>query len=205
MPTQGTNRVRRRPEGLKENAPTRTILLLSSSKKCEPLGIVSPMKKRSIEGANNIQMDVSNIHLDGEEHENVPVYDTCDKVREKIRAFLCQDGVTQAAFLREIAKTFGNGRIIQVNMLNRFLGKEGPKSGNVSSIFYAGYVFFEKMRIKDGKPKTAFREEMEDIWDGVLNQTPGFDRSTRHNTGYVCGPGYVLVLDEYGRVTTVPE
>ena len=155
-----------------------------------------------------MKLDVSNIHLDGEEHENVPVYDTCDESSKKIRAFLCQDGVTQAAFLRrlrEVVKTFGNGRKIQANMLNRFLAKKGPNSGKVSSIFYAGYVFFEKMRIRDGKPKTAFREEMEDIWDGVLNwrhQKPGFDRKTRHNTGYVCGPGYVPVIDAYGRVTT---
>lgn len=150
-------------------------------------------------------MDVSNIHLDGEEHENVPVYDTCDGVRKKIRAFLRQDGVTQAAFLREVAKTFGNGRKIQANMLNKFLGKKGPNSGNASSVFYAGYVFFEKMRIRDGKPKTAFREEMEDIWDGVLDwrhRRPGFDRKTRHNAKYICGPGHVLVVDKYGRVTT---
>ena len=113
--------------------------------------------------------------------------------------------MTQAAFLREVAKTFGNGRKIQANMLNKFLDKKGPNSGNISSIFYADYVFFKKMRIRDGKPKTAFREDMEDIWDGVLDwrhQKPGFNRKTRHNTGYVCGPGYVPVIDIYGRITT---
>ncbi|KFY26185.1 hypothetical protein V491_01414 [Pseudogymnoascus sp. VKM F-3775] len=205
MPTQRTNRVHRNPEGLKANAPTRTVMLLNPSKKGEPLGIKPQKKKRWTEGVNNMKMDVSNIHLDGEEHENVPVYDTCDQVRKKIRTFLSQDGVTQAAFLREVAKTFGNGRKIQSNMLNEFLGKKGPISGNVSSIFYAGYVFFEKIRIRDGKPKTAFREEMEDIWDGVLDwrdQKPGFDRKARHNTKYLCGPGYVPVIDKYGRVTT---
>jgi hypothetical protein len=164
-----------------------------------------PQKKKSTEAVDDMKMDVSNIHLDGEEHKDVPVYDTCDEVRKKIRAFLCQDGVTQAVFLREIAKTFGNGRKIQANMLNEFLGKKGPNSGNLSSVFYASYVFFEKMRIRDGKPKTAFREEMEDIWDGVLDwrhHKPGFDRKTRHNTRYLCGPGYVPVVDKYGRVTT---
>ena len=143
-----------------------------------------------------MKMDVSNIHLDGEEHQDVPVYDTCDEVRKKITAFLCQDGVTKAAFLQEVAKTFGNGRKIQANMLNSFLGKKGPNSGNLSSVFYASYVFFEKMRIRDGKPKTAFREEME------RHHKPGFDRKRRHNTRYLCGPGYVPVIDKYGRVTT---
>jgi hypothetical protein len=48
-------------------------------------------------------------------------------------------------------------------MLNEFLGKKGLNLGNLSSIFYTSYVFFEKMRIRDSKPKTAFREEMEGI------------------------------------------
>lgn len=91
MPTQRTNGVRRRPEGLKENSPTRTVMLLDSSKNREPLGMKSPKTKRSTEGINNTKMDVSDIRLDGEERENVPVYDTCDEVRRKIRAFLRQD------------------------------------------------------------------------------------------------------------------
>jgi hypothetical protein len=48
-------------------------------------------------------------------------------------------------------------------MLNKFLGKKGPNLGNISSILYMRYVFFKKMRIRDGKLKTTFREEMEDI------------------------------------------
>ena len=162
-------------------------------------------KKRSTESVDVMKMDVSNIHLDGEEDDDVPVYDTCDEVRKKIRAFLCQDGVSKAAFLREVAKTFGNGRKIQANMLNQFLSKKGPNSGNLSSVFYASYVFFEKISIRDGKPKTAFREEMEDIWDGVSDwryHKPGFDRKTTHNTRYFCGPSHVPVIDKYGRVTT---
>jgi hypothetical protein len=47
-----------------------------------------PKKKRSTKAVDDMKMDVSNIHLDSEEHEDVPVYDTCDKVRKKIRAFL---------------------------------------------------------------------------------------------------------------------
>lgn len=150
-----------------------------------------------------MKIDVSNIHLDGEENEDVPVYDTCDGVRKNIRAFLRQDGVTKAQFLREISKTFRSGRKLQDNMLNLFLSRKGPSSGNSSSVFYASYVFFEKMRIRDGKPKTAFREEMEDIWDGASDwrhHKPGFDRKTRH--GYLCGPDYVPVVNKYGRVTT---
>ena len=50
-------------------------------------------KKSSTESVDAMKMDVSNIHLDGEEHDDVPVYDTCDEVRKKIKAFLCQNGV----------------------------------------------------------------------------------------------------------------
>jgi hypothetical protein len=90
-------------------------------------------------------------------------------------------------------------------MLNKFLDKKGPNLGNLSSIFYASYVFFEKIRIRDSKPKTAFKEEIEGIWDSVLDWRHyklGFNRKTRHNTGYLCGPSYVPVIDKYSRVTT---
>jgi hypothetical protein len=64
-------------------------MLLNYSKKREPSAIKSPKKIRSTEGANNMEMDVLNIHLDSEEHENVPVYDTCNEVRKQNREFLC--------------------------------------------------------------------------------------------------------------------
>ena len=36
-----------------------------------------------------------------------------------------------------------------------FMRKKGPAAGNTSMAFYASYVFFEKMRIRDGKPKPS--------------------------------------------------
>lgn len=55
----------------------------------------------------------------------------------------------------------------KISKLAAFLGKKGPAAGNTSSAFYGTYVFFEKMRIRDGKPKSEHREGMEDAWAGL--------------------------------------
>lgn len=117
----------------------------------------------------NRLLDVSMISLPGEDAGKVPVYDTCDEIRKKIRAFLKHDGLTQAAFVREISKSFPDERKVSPRNLQSFLGLKGPLSGNTNKTFYAAYVFFEKLRIKQGKPKSNFREKMEEVhgWRGV--------------------------------------
>ncbi|CZT01683.1 uncharacterized protein RCO7_01902 [Rhynchosporium graminicola] len=48
-----------------------------------------------------------------------------------------------------------------------FLGKKGPTVGDTSSAFYGSYLVFEKMRIKNKKPKTQRRLGIEIDWDGL--------------------------------------
>lgn len=36
--------------------------------------------------------------------------------------------------------------------------------GNTSKIFYTAYIFFEKLRLKEGKKESAKRLEMERLW-----------------------------------------
>ncbi|KAL2828473.1 hypothetical protein BDW59DRAFT_143170 [Aspergillus cavernicola] len=141
--------------------------------------------------------DLSNIYLPGEDEADVEVYDTCDGVRKKIRAHLRDSGATRAAFCREISKTFpaSMGKSLSPSSLAQFLSKSGPNKGNTSAAFYAGYVFFEKLRIRDGKPKTEFRLDMEHAWGAS-----GFDRKTPANTSYICRVGRELYIDEFGRV-----
>ncbi len=115
------------------------------------------VKKEEEEKTN----DVENYKLSGEETISVPVYDSCDEIRKKIRAHLALPSVSQAGFLREIAKTYLDGRKIQSKVLNDFLGKRGLFAGNTSAVYYSSYVFFEKLRIRDGKPKTKHRTDME--------------------------------------------
>jgi hypothetical protein len=129
-------------------------------KKREAEGIKVPKKKVKKE-EEAYKNDVSAIHLDGEADVFVPIYDSCDEIRKKISAYFAEPQVTQAGFLREIAKTYSDGRKIQSKVLNDFLNKKGPSEGNTGSVFYSSYVFFEKIRIRDNKPKSKHRNEME--------------------------------------------
>jgi hypothetical protein len=172
-------------------------------KKRELMGKKLPKKKVKKEDEAQ-KHDVSGIHLDGESDGEVPVFETCDEVRRKIRAYLTEPSVTQAGFLRAIAQTHPEGKKFQSKSLNDFLGKKGPDAGNTSGVFYAAYVFFEKMRLKDGKPKSKHREEMEKIYNRrvpyVNGGKPGFDIKTPSNRGYWCRPGEHPQMDQYGRV-----
>ncbi|KAH7381118.1 hypothetical protein BKA64DRAFT_228884 [Cadophora sp. MPI-SDFR-AT-0126] len=132
------------------------------------LKIAAPRKKKAkaAEGATSNNDDLDAIRLEGEEDVSVPVYDSCDEVRRKIRAYLAGSNGTQADFLRAIAKPFHDGRKIQSKVLHDFLGKKGASAGNTSAVYYGAYVFFEKMRIRDGKPKSKHRLDMEQAWPG---------------------------------------
>ncbi|KZL68469.1 calcineurin is a calcium-dependent [Colletotrichum incanum] len=153
-------------------------------------------KKQASNKKDDPVPDLSGIHLDGDESMSVPVYDTCDTVRTKIRAFLKKDGVTKAAFLRGLVKAaYGadSTHKIAPNLLTYFMNKKGPAAGNTSTVFYAAYVFFEKLRIRDKKPKGKKREEMEWEWPS------GFE--TQKQLG---GPVLVHVsqrvgMDKYGK------
>lgn len=84
--------------------------------------------------------------------EGVPedlVYDTCPQVVAKIKEFLQRDGMTKANLLAALGDINGNS-------MNKFLsGKKQDQCGNVT--YRAAYVFFEKLRILEGKKKSAAR------------------------------------------------
>ena len=162
-------------------------------KRRELQGIKVPKKKaRSADEA--MKHDVSCIRLEGEEDLSVPVYDTCDEIRKKIGAYLRKPGVTQAGFLREIAKAYPEGKKIYTKVLNDFLGKRGATSGNTSSVFYGSYIFFEKLRIVDKKPKSKHREQMEREYPGK-----GIDTKQRHDRVW-CVKGEQPYEDKFGKI-----
>ncbi|KAI0169815.1 hypothetical protein GGR52DRAFT_573868 [Hypoxylon sp. FL1284] len=143
-------------------------------------------------------LDVSGVHLDGEESEEVPVYDTCDEARRKIRTFLRKPEVSQQAFCRALSGCLGEDRGVQSRQLNAFLAKKGRMRGNTSPAFYASYVFFEKRRLKDGKPKTQMRQEMEEIHrNGVDTKT---DTSRQF---FICKGNDRPTRDKYGRLEMI--
>jgi len=121
--------------------------------------------------------DFRQIELPGEATDSVPVYDTCADVRRKISAYLREPANTQAQFCRDLyAQLHGpdKGASVQSSQLQRFRGKSGANEGGDSKVFYAGYVFFEKKRIAEKKPKSKKRLEMEKVWpNGVDRETFG--------------------------------
>lgn len=122
--------------------------------------------------------DLNSIHLAGEEHDSVPVYETCDVVRRKITAHLNAPGVTQAQFCRDLYAQLNRPscRSIQSKMLNDFRKAKGARAGCTSSVYYAAYVYFEKLRIAEGKPKSKHRLDMEEIYPGGAER----ERDGRH-------------------------
>lgn len=138
--------------------------------------------------------DVSNVHLSGEETDDVRVFDTCDTVRRRIREFLAFKGVSQAAFLRAAAASYTSGRKFQGAQLHRFLAMRGPSQGNTSGLFYGSYVFFEKLRVRDNRAKSPDRVAME------REHPDGFNVSEMRNRVYAFA-GEKVDFDKYGKAT----
>jgi hypothetical protein len=171
-------------------------------KKREIAGIKMPRKKAKTVDAKDSQettkndepkLDVSDIHLEGEEKGEIPIYDTCDEVRRKINAQFRDSSMTQAAFLREIAKCIPGTPELSSQRLKTFLNNKGPRAGSDSPIFYGAYVWFEKLRIKAGKKKNKKREEMENVWA----KKGGVERDAAKG-GWTCGAA--PTIDKYGQV-----
>ncbi|TAQ84338.1 hypothetical protein B7494_g7341 [Chlorociboria aeruginascens] len=166
-------------------------------KKRELQGIKPPKKKVKKEDEQRNTVDLSGITLDGESSDQVEIYDTCDEVRKNINAYLQEPHVTQAGFCREISKTFSSGKKVSAKNLTDFLGKRGPRAGNTSAAYYAAYVFFEKLRLKNGKAKSRHREGMKSIH----GQEGGMDTKISSSRGYLCLGNERPREDKFGRVT----
>jgi hypothetical protein len=151
--------------------------------------------KASRKEAQEKLLDTSGVELGGEDDMGVPVFDTCDEIRKKIRALLAK-GVSQAAFARTLAAMYpeGSGKNVSSANVSYFLGQKGALSGNTSTTLYAAYVFFEKRRIKEGKPKSGFREDMEEI-----HGPRGVDRESNVHQPVFCRAGEVPYVNRYGK------
>lgn len=72
------------------------------------------------------------VTLEGEDEGEVPIYDSCDEIRRKIRAFFRDpkySKITQKRFCEEI----GN---VNSNTYRRFMDKKGEGAGAESGTFY---------------------------------------------------------------------
>ncbi|KAF4495262.1 hypothetical protein FAGAP_8591 [Fusarium agapanthi] len=127
--------------------------------------------------------DISDIHLEGEETDEVPIYDDCDEIRRKINAHMKIPSVTQAQFCRDIYAQFRapTCKGIQSKQLSDFRKAKGSNAGAKSSVFYGAYVYFEKVRIAQKKPVTKHRVEMTFLHPG------GIPRDRDDRTTWIIG------------------
>ncbi|KAJ7275243.1 hypothetical protein B0H12DRAFT_1086361 [Mycena haematopus] len=84
----------------------------------------------------------------------VPVYDLPGDVRRKIRALLSTPGFKVTHWLEEIGR-------VNSNSYNRFMRAKDKWDGMSNGTYYCAYVYFEKVRIAEGKPKSAGRKKNE--------------------------------------------
>jgi hypothetical protein len=107
--------------------------------------------------------------------------------------------LSQAGFCRELTKMVAaEGRKVNASSLANFMGQKGPSGGSGSIVFYAAYVYFEKMRLRDGKPKSQMRQEMESVWGKHGMDLPEEGRGGQR--GYFCFGNERPYEDKYGKV-----
>ncbi|KAH9900244.1 hypothetical protein F4778DRAFT_740897 [Xylariomycetidae sp. FL2044] len=137
------------------------------------------------------------IPLEGDETDEVPVFDTCDEIRRKINAHLKTPGLTQTQFCRDLYAQLSapKCKTISQHQLATFRAHRGARTGAKSIVFYAAYVYFERLRLAQGKPETKHREIMEDLWP------TGFDLTIDHRTEYITIGGNPRIT-EFGLVET---
>lgn len=173
-------------------------------------------KKSKTAAASDTLPDLTQIHLEGEETDSVPVFDSADELRKKISAHLKTPGLTQAQFCRDLFAQLHvpTCKSIQSKQLSDFRGKKGPIEGCASAVFYTAYVYFEKMRLAKGKPKSNHRTEMERVYDGEgmprdrdgrtrwVRSPQNFNRIVFTNSlfRFWVGPGERITMDPYGQV-----
>jgi hypothetical protein len=150
----------------------------------------SSRKRKSLRAA-----DLADVHLPGEEDETVPIFDTCDDVRRMINKHLKDTQSSQAAFARELSEMLPMSKV-EARQLRRFMEFKGPRGGSHCIAFYAGYVFFEKLRIKTGKKKSVKREEMEDAW--TAGGAYGVPREGTYNMSLILTRGMSWRFDRLG-------
>ena len=105
---------------------------------------VAPAKKAKTDTKE--KYDVSDIDLEGEESGSVPVFDTCADIRRKISAHERKGVTTKKAMLEAFHAS--------AQQHKTFMKGSRSMQGAEKDIFYGAYVYFEKLRIKQGGKKT---------------------------------------------------
>lgn len=83
----------------------------------------------------------------------LPVYDSCPQLVKKIKDFLARDGMTKSKFCQALGG-------LNSNSLNSFLSAK-KQDGAGNRTYPAAFIFFEKLRIYEGKAKSKQRLQNE--------------------------------------------
>jgi hypothetical protein len=124
---------------------------------------VDPSRVRTAPNVDLALYDVSSITLPHELTETIPIFSTCDSVRSQILTLLSTSGMTRAAFMRFLcAAAFPTSKKgIQDRQLANFQAQKGEWRGRESNVFYAAYVYLEKLRFMRGEEKSEERVQRE--------------------------------------------
>ena len=97
--------------------------------------------KKSSKKATDEAIDVSDIHLDLEDREAVPIFDTCNEVRRKIRLYLKRPGVSKAGLLRQLAEQLSEkpSTGVSTTCFTTFMAQKGNMRCGGALIYYGAY------------------------------------------------------------------
>ncbi|KAI5800222.1 hypothetical protein DFH27DRAFT_73510 [Peziza echinospora] len=93
---------------------------------------------------------------DGEMY--IPIYDDCNEIRRKIRAFFSNNNTEYRCTQKYFLEVIGN---VNSNSYRRFMAAKGEGGGAENGTYTGSYVFFEKKRVWEGKPKGKKRLDAE--------------------------------------------
>lgn len=103
----------------------------------------------------------------------------------------------------------GDARHVRAQ-LTAFLRKKGPMAGNTSKAFYAAYMYFERLRVKQNKKKSKKWEEMEVHWrdegdmDTQVDQSKGVWLTMQEpESAYMNKYGRTEIIGADGRVQEI--
>ncbi|RMX87455.1 hypothetical protein D0868_14981 [Hortaea werneckii] len=152
--------------------------------------------------------ELSDIHLEGEETEETPIFETCDDIRRHLNDTLKH--TTQANLVRQLDALLPESNV-SVRHLRKLLDFKGVQGGAHSPAFYAAYVYYERIRIRQNKNKGKKRQTMEEIWGGkrpnsdFLNwhskgsRLRGFPREGQHKAAMFMSQGDHWSMNQYGQ------
>ncbi|DBA01936.1 TPA: hypothetical protein N0F65_006669 [Lagenidium giganteum] len=118
-----------------------------------------------------------------------PVFDDCDTVRAKLRAFFDKGALSKAAWLKQ--------HRVNSNSLRTFYLRSGPTDGSTQGVYEVAYWFLERYRLYQNNPKSPRRLQNEkDHPYGFPHARTGLDSDDRRRVPSDASPSAVSTSTE---------